>query len=59
VVNNTIVNDHTSGAFVALFGGPTARLVNNLFAGPGSVPAASGSVTLTTNLTKIRRVRRA
>jgi len=52
VVNNTIVNDHTSGAFVALFGGPTARLVNNLFAGPGSVPAASGSVTLTTNLTK-------
>jgi hypothetical protein len=51
VVNNTIVNDNGSGAFVSLSGSPTARLVNNIFAGGGSVPAASGTVTLTTNKT--------
>jgi len=51
VVNNTILNDNGSGAFVSLSGGPTARLVNNIFAGSnGGLPAASASVTLTTNL---------
>jgi hypothetical protein len=51
VVNNTIVNNLGSGAFISsLPGGTTARIVNNIFAGGGSLPAASGTVTLTSNL---------
>jgi hypothetical protein len=53
VVNNTVVNDLGSGAFVALSGGPTARLVNNIFAGRGSTPVGiptGAGVTSTTNL---------
>jgi hypothetical protein len=50
VVNNTIVNNRGSGAFVSLPGGTTARIINNIFAGGGGLPAASGTVTLTSNL---------
>jgi len=52
IVNNTVVNDKGSGAFVSLSGGPTARLINNIFVGStGGLPAASGTVTLTSNRT--------
>ncbi|HKW36428.1 MAG TPA: hypothetical protein VJO54_01310, partial [Burkholderiales bacterium] len=51
VVNNTIVNDRTQGGqFITIAGGTTARFVNNLFVGPGTVPGGAG-VTSTTNLT--------
>jgi len=50
IVNNTIVNDRGSGAFISLSAGPTARFVNNVFAGGGSVPSGAG-ITSTTNLT--------
>jgi len=50
IVNNTIVNDLGSGAFISLSSGPTARFVNNIFAGGGSVPSGAG-ITSTTNLT--------
>jgi hypothetical protein len=53
VVNNTVVNDLGSGAFVALSGSPTARLVNNIFAGRGNTPVGiptGAGVTSTTNL---------
>jgi len=51
VVNNTIVNNLGSGAFISsLPGGTTARIVNNIFAGGGSLPPASGTVTLTSNV---------
>ena len=49
IVNNTIVNDLGSGAFISLSAGPTARFVNNIFAGGGSVPSGAG-ITSTTNL---------
>ncbi|MGC2518197.1 MAG: hypothetical protein WA373_03710 [Burkholderiales bacterium] len=51
VVNNTFVNDLGSGQFLAIGGGftPTVRLMNNIFAGPGSVPSGAG-ITSTTNL---------
>jgi hypothetical protein len=49
IVNNTIVNDRGSGEFIFLSGGPTARFVNNIFAGGGSVPGGAG-ITSTTNL---------
>jgi hypothetical protein len=50
VVNNTIVNDYPNGGtFVHIFGSPSAaRLVNNLFIGPGTV--LQGQATQTTNL---------
>jgi hypothetical protein len=50
VVNNTIVNDGPSGPFITISGGTTARFVNNIFAGPGSVPSGAG-VTSMNNLT--------
>jgi hypothetical protein len=45
LVNNTLVNDRGGGGtFVRVVGAPTdARLVNNIFAGPGTV--LSGTVT--------------
>jgi hypothetical protein len=52
VVNNTIVNDTGSSVqFLSLGGGftPTIRLVNNIFAGSGSVPSGTG-ITSTNNL---------
>jgi hypothetical protein len=50
VVNNTIVNDDPAGGqFLTIRGGTTARLVNNIFAGPGSVPSGAG-ITSTNNL---------
>jgi len=46
IVNNTFVNDDPGGGtFVSLASGPTARIVNNIFAGPGTKPTASASVT--------------
>ena len=49
VVNNTIVNNRGSGTFVAIAGQPTdARLVNNIFAGGGTV--LSGQATAAANL---------
>jgi hypothetical protein len=49
VVNNTFVNDLGKGTFVSVRGTPTAvRLINNIFAGGGTV--LSGAGTLTTNL---------
>jgi hypothetical protein len=47
-VNNTIVNDATSGTFINLYGAPTARVQNTLFVGPGTT--ISGSATTATNL---------
>ena len=35
-VNNTIVNDASSGTFINLYGAPTARVQNNLFVGLGT-----------------------
>ncbi|HMH16566.1 MAG TPA: hypothetical protein VK572_00310 [Burkholderiales bacterium] len=52
VVNNTIVNDSGASAqFLSLGGGftPTIKLVNNIFAGSGSVPSGAG-ITSTNNL---------
>ena len=49
LVNNTIVNDLGHGTFVTVAGSPTdVRLINNIFAGGGTV--LSGVGTLTTNL---------
>ncbi len=41
MVNNTVVNDATGGAFVWLSGTPTKKIMNNLFVGPGT--AVNGS----------------
>ncbi|MBW8886552.1 MAG: hypothetical protein JF616_02240 [Fibrobacteres bacterium] len=42
VVNNTFVNDRTGGgSFVSVASGGTAKIINNIFAGPGT--AISGS----------------
>jgi hypothetical protein len=48
VVNNTFVNDRGAGTFLSVRNGTTARIVNNIFVGPGTV--LSGPGTLTTNL---------
>jgi hypothetical protein len=48
VVNNTIVNDRGSGTFLSVRGGTTARIVNNIFAGNGTVLGGPG--TMVTNL---------
>lgn len=48
VVNNTIVNDRGSGTFVSVRGGTTAKIVNNIFSGNGTVLAGPG--TLVSNL---------
>ena len=48
-VNNTVVNDLGRGTFVNVVGKPTdVRLINNIFAGGGTI--LSGVGTLTTNL---------
>ena len=49
LVNNTVVNDLGRGTFVSVAGTPSdVRLINNIFAGGGTV--LSGKGTLTTNL---------
>lgn len=48
VVNNTIVNDRGSGTFLSVRGGTTAQIVNNIFAGNGTVLGGPG--TMVTNL---------
>lgn len=48
VVNNTIVNDRGSGTFLSVRSGTTARIVNNIFSGNGTV--LSGPGTLVSNL---------
>jgi hypothetical protein len=49
LVNNTVVNDLGRGTFALVAGHPSAvRLINNIFAGGGTV--LSGTGTLTTNL---------
>jgi hypothetical protein len=45
LVNNTIVNDRSAGQFVSLRSGTSARLVNNIFYGPGT-PWTTGGVTI-------------
>jgi hypothetical protein len=49
VVNNTIVNDLHSGAFFSIRAGTTARMVNNIFSGGGSLQTGSG-ITYATSL---------
>ncbi|HYE99852.1 MAG TPA: PA14 domain-containing protein [Planctomycetota bacterium] len=41
IVNNTFVNDHSSGTFIALYGSPSARVLNNLFVGYGTPVSGS------------------
>jgi len=54
IVNNTFVNDDPGGGtFVSLVGSPTSRIVNNIFAGPGTKPTASASVTNNLNADSI------
>jgi hypothetical protein len=48
VVNNTIVNDRGSGTFLSVRAGTTARIINNIFSGNGTV--LSGPGTLVSNL---------
>ena len=48
VVNNTIVNDRGSGTFLSVRGGTTAKIINNIFSGNGTV--LSGPGTLVSNL---------
>jgi hypothetical protein len=43
VVNNTFVNQRTSGTFVALAAGSRARLVNNLLVGPGDLTTGTAT----------------
>jgi hypothetical protein len=50
VVNNTVVNDLGSGAFISVPGGTTALVVNNIFIGAGNLPGGAG-VTSTHNQT--------
>lgn len=47
-VNNTFVNDASSGVFINLYGAPAARVQNNLFVGPGTT--VSGSAQTATNV---------
>ncbi len=50
IVNNTMVNDRSSGTFVNIAGGAdSAQLINNLFIGSGTL--LSGPGTETTNMT--------
>ncbi len=48
VVNNTIVNDKSSGTFVQSRAGSTVRIVNNIMYGPGTT-WSGGIVTATNN----------
>jgi hypothetical protein len=51
VVNNTLVNDHPKGGtFLQLGSATRAKVVNNIFTGPGS-PWSGGSVRATHNYT--------
>ncbi len=47
-VNNTLVNDRSTGTFISLRAGTTAQVSNNLFVGVGTT--VSGSATQTNNL---------
>jgi hypothetical protein len=47
-VNNTLVNDATSGIFINVYGAPIARVQNNLFVGPGT--PINGSAQALTNV---------
>jgi len=50
MVNNTFVNEMGSGGFLQVQGGTAAvRIVNNIFVGPGSVPANGGIYTTSNN----------
>lgn len=50
LVNNTMVNDHNTGQFVSIATGTAkAKLINNLFVGPGTVLSGAGEQI--TNLT--------
>src|SRR6185503_4987066 len=49
VVNNTFVNDRSSGTFVELSGGTTATLQNNLIVGNGTL-VSGATATQVTNL---------
>jgi hypothetical protein len=52
VVNNTFVNERSNGVFVKLSGHPApVRIVNNIFAGDGVVPA--GQAEMSHNLTGV------
>ena len=42
VVNNTFVNQRTSGTYVALADGSRAHLRNNLLVGPGELSSGAG-----------------
>ena len=46
VVNNTFINDHSKGTFVSARSGITARLANNIFAGPGTLLSGVAGDTL-------------
>jgi hypothetical protein len=51
-LNNTVANDASSGTFVFVASGTSeARIVNNLFAGPGSV--AHGPAQLLSNVVSL------
>jgi hypothetical protein len=51
LINNTIVNDRGGGTFVNLpYSGSSATIENNIFCGPGTVVAGSGSAMQITNL---------
>jgi len=49
VVNNTVVNDKSTGTFINVRAGTTAKVVNNIFAGPGNL-MSGGIFTTLTNL---------
>jgi hypothetical protein len=49
VVNNTIVNDKSTGTFINVRAGTTAKVYNNIFFGPGN-PMSGGTFTTATNL---------
>lgn len=51
VVNNTFVNDAGGGAFLSIGASPSGKIVNNIFAGGGSVPTGTATRTVTSNLT--------
>ncbi len=50
MINNTFVNEMGSGGFLQVQGGTAhVRIVNNIFVGPGSVPASSAVYTTSNN----------
>lgn len=52
VLNNTIVNNRTAGGtFLSLRGGTPAKVMNNIFYGPGT-PWSGGTVTASNNYTE-------